>query len=64
MKKIANHNKIVVDLVNPKAPPGHPDGEFILNSRRHLVVPCVPPGKSTLNYNIINDFTSSCLSAQ
>jgi len=47
-------NKITVDLPDPNAPPGHPAGELILNSRMHFVVPCVPPGKSTTNYNIIN----------
>jgi len=29
----------VVDFVYPKAPPGHPAGELILNSNVHLVVP-------------------------
>lgn len=41
-------NKIVEDLY-PAAPPGQPAGVFILNSNVHLVVPCVPPGRLTLN---------------
>jgi len=49
LKKIIIQIKIVVDLVYPKDPPGHPAGELILNSNVHLVVPWVPPGKSTLN---------------
>ena len=48
-----SQNRITVDLADPNEPPGQPAGEFILNSRTHLVVPWVPPGRSTTNYKLL-----------